>query len=87
MKLNFVLQNYLIFQPIYDTFIRVTGTETVIAWESKGLSIEIIKSLLHQVINSLSRKLKWINNSKTTAKFVGNCLKQDKDKFLLIQMQ
>ena len=78
MTLNFVSQNYLIFQPIYNTFIRITVTETVIAWQSKGLSTEIIKSLLHQVINSLSRK---IANSKTEAKFIGSFLKQDQSIF------
>ena len=39
-------QNYLVFQPIYNFFIRSTGdTETIIALESRGFSGEIIKPL------------------------------------------
>ena len=41
-------QNYLIFEPITDTFTIVTGdTETTIAWTSKELSKEALSLLLH----------------------------------------
>ena len=39
---NDELENYLIFQSIFNNFKRLTGTETIVAWESKGLSPESI---------------------------------------------
>ena len=67
-------QNYLIFQPIYNTCTRLAGdTETIIALKSKRLSDEIINpaTLLGNV---LAPKLKWIHNSKISAKFKDGCL-------------
>lgn len=52
------LQNYLIFQPITNTFtIPTVDTETVIAWRSKGFSKEGIKTLIVPS-NNLTPKLK-----------------------------
>ena len=49
------LENYLIFQPIYNTFTRPAGdTETIIAWKSPPTALGI----------SLPPKLKWIHYSK-----------------------
>ena len=45
------LQNFLIFQPTFDSFGRPGDlTESLIAWKSKGLSNEIINLLLQQII-------------------------------------
>ena len=68
-------QNYLIFKPVYNTFIRLTGTETIIAWKSKGLSTENIKTLTAPD-NSIAPEL-----SKIAVKFNGGCLKQNKATF------
>ena len=52
-------QNYLLFQPIYNTFIRPTGhTETIITWNSKILSNESTVSC-----GSLAPKVNQIHNS------------------------
>ena len=50
--------NHLIFERIYNTFIRPAGdNETIVAWKSKGLSEEIIK-LPTAPFNIFSAKLK-----------------------------
>ena len=71
------LQNFLIFQPIFDSFVIPAGhTETIIAWKSKGLSNEMIKPPTTANYN-LSPKLNW-HNSKIREEFKGRCLKKDK---------
>ena len=35
-------QTYLVFQPLYDTVKRLSSTETIVAWKSKGLLSESI---------------------------------------------
>ena len=54
-------------------------TETIIAWKSKWLSNEIIKTLI-TANDSLSPKLKW-HNSRIRAELKGSCLKQTKGTF------
>ena len=56
-------QNYLIFNPIYKTFKKMTGTETIIVRESKGFSNKIIKPPT-TADNGISPKIKCIQNSK-----------------------
>ena len=57
-------QNYLIFQPICNTFrIPTNNTEIIIAWKFKGLSDNRIR-LPTAAGNSLAPKLGWFNNSK-----------------------
>ena len=51
-------------------------TETIVAWQSKGLPNEKMKPSTASN-NSLSQKLKW-HNSKIRVEFKGSCLKQDK---------
>ena len=68
-NMNFYI---LIFRTIFNNFAMWAGfTETVVAWESKGLSVEKNKSLA-RTNNSLSQKLKW-HNSKVRIEFKGNC--------------
>ena len=65
------------FRAIFNIFAMPTGvTNTIIAWESKGLSNEKFESLI-TANNSLSPKLRWINNSRIRAEFKGSYLKQD----------
>ena len=45
-------KNYLIFQSIVNTFKRLTGTETIVAWESKGWSPETIDMLPFLIVFS-----------------------------------
>lgn len=52
-----------IFQLIYNTLIRLTGFKTIIAWGSKGLSTESIKTLTTPG-TIVAPKPKWIHNSK-----------------------
>ena len=48
-------------------------TETIVAWESKGLLNEKIKPIIKKN-NNFSPKLKW-HNSKIRVEFKGRCLK------------
>ena len=75
------ITNFLIFQPIFNTFAMHAGfTETIVAWKmKKGLSNKNIRSL-KTVSNSLSRKLKRYNLGMS-AELKGSCLKQDKVNF------
>ena len=46
-------KNYLVFQPIYKYFKRITGVGSgnyIYFWKSKGLSDEVLFVLLHLVI-------------------------------------
>lgn len=58
----------------------VGDTKIIIAWKSKGLSVESI-TLPPRSDNSLASKLKWIRNSKIVVGFKTSCLKQDKVTF------
>ena len=55
-------------------------TNTIVEWESKGLSNEEIK-LSFTANNYHSPKLRWINNWKIRAEFKESFLKQDKITF------
>ena len=53
-------QNFLIFQPILNTFTMPIGlTETIVTWESKGLPNEKIKTPA-TTNTSLAPRMKWI---------------------------
>lgn len=55
----------------------IGNTETIIAWKSKRLSDESIKS--HATSGkSLGLKLKWIHNSRIVVERIGSRSKQDK---------
>ena len=52
-------KNYLVFQPIYKYFKRITGVGSgnyIYFWKSKGLSDEVLFVLLHLVIVLLQKK-------------------------------
>ena len=71
----------LTFQPIFKTIATFSGLpNTISEWESKGLLNENIKPP-YTANKDLSRKLVWINNSRTELEFKGSCLKQDKASF------
>ena len=61
------LQNYLIFQPIHKTVIRISGVTGKIS-ESKELSNEKITPS-YKANKSLSPKLAWINDSRIRLEF------------------
>ena len=69
-------QNYLVFQPMYRYFKKITSTDYISSWESKGLSDESIKSPTTSD-NSLNSALNYYG-TKTRIKFTGSCLKQSK---------
>ena len=69
-------QNYLVFQPMYSYFKRISNTDYISQWKSKGLSDEIIKPPTTSD-NSLAPALNY-NGNKTRIKFTGSCLKQAK---------
>ena len=55
-------------------------TETIIAWEYKGLFKKSIKP--HTAPgNNISPKLKWIHNSKIAVELKGTCFKLDNTTF------
>ena len=54
--------------------------DSIVAWESKGLSNEKFKPFI-TANNSLSPKVRYINNSRIRVEFKGSCLKQDKVTF------
>ena len=55
-------QNFLLFQPILNTFTMHTVlAETIVAWESKALSNEIIRFYITSDKN-IYAKLKWYNS-------------------------
>ena len=37
------VQDYLVFQPMYKYFKKIGSTKSILSWESKGLSDEVIK--------------------------------------------
>ena len=67
-------QNYLVFQPINKYFKKITNTDHISKWKSKGLSDEIIKL---PTTTDNSPALNYVGN-KTRVKFDGSCLKQNK---------
>ena len=70
------VQNYLVFQPINKYFKRITNTDYILSWISKGLSNESIKP--PSVPNNfLTPSLNYLG-TKPRVKFSGSCLKQDK---------
>ena len=63
-------QSFLIFQLVFKTFLMSAGlTNTVVEWESKGLSNEKIRPTTAN--NSLFPKLRSTNNSKIRVEFNG----------------
>ena len=71
-------QNYLVFQPMYRYLKRigVTSDNYIYFWKSKGLSDERIKSITTSNYG-IAPELSYYG-TKTTVKFSGSCLKQDK---------
>ena len=74
-------QGYLIFQPIirYLKVNKITNTDYVLSWKSKGLSAESIKPPSTSG-NSLTPVLNYYG-TKTRVKFTGRCLKQPKSSY------
>ena len=71
--------NYLVFQPMYRYFKRVTGADTgnyICFWKSKGLSNENITAPTESDYN-LNPQLSYLGN-KIRAEFKESSLKQDK---------
>ena len=54
-------------------------TDTILEWESKGLSNEKIKPLV--TVNHSLQKLRWMNILAIRVKLKEGCLKQDKINF------
>ena len=71
-----VTSNYLVFQPNYKCFKKISNTDHVSEWKSKGLSGEVIKPLTTSD-NSVAPISNYVGN-KMRVKFDGSCLKQDK---------
>ena len=69
-------QAYLIFQPVYRYFKKVTNTNYISLWKSKGLSAESIKPPTTSE-NSLTPALSYYDYN-IRVKFTGSCLKQSK---------
>ena len=53
---------YLIIQPLYYTLKRLSDTEKVVSWKSKGLLTEK-RTTPSTTDNSLSPSIKWYKNS------------------------
>ena len=72
-------QNYLVFQPMYRYFKRITGVGSgnyIYFWKSEGLSDERFDSITtsnHKITPELS-----FYCTKTKVEFNGSCLKQNK---------
>ena len=65
-------QNYLVFQPVSKYFQTFTGdTDKILAWKSKGLSEESIKTSVTSGKSFVS-KLTFVYN-KIGTKLKGNC--------------
>ena len=72
-------QNYLVFQPMYRYFKRVSGVGSsnyIYFWKSKGLSEENMMKTLHVITNSI-HNLSFFG-TKSRVEFNGSCLKLDK---------
>ena len=66
-------QNYLVFQPMYIYFKRITNADYISSWISEGLSGESIKPP-SAPNNFLTPSLNYLG-TKTRVKFSGSCLK------------
>ena len=74
-----VMQNYLVFQPMYRYFKRIAGVgagDYIYYWQSKGLSDERLNSIKTSDYG-ITPKLNYYG-TKARAEFNGSCLKQDK---------
>ena len=76
------VQNYLVFQPIirYFKVSRITNTDYVSSWKSKGLSAESIKPLTTSD-DSFTPELNYYG-TKTRVKFNRSCLQQSKISYI-----
>ena len=72
-------QNYLVFQPMYRYYKKISNTDRILVWKSKGLSDESVKPPATSN-NSLVPALSYVG-IKTRIKLVGSCLKKDKVTF------
>ena len=72
------VKNYLVFQPIirYFKVNKISNTDYVSSWKSKGLSAESIKPPTTSD-HSLTPELNYYG-TKTKVKFNGSCLQQSK---------
>ena len=66
-----VTSNYLVFQPNYKCFKKISNTDHVSEWKSKGLSGEVIKPLTTSD-NSIAPISNYVGN-KMRVKFDGSC--------------
>ena len=81
VKGNYQTQNYLILQPVSNSFKVPAGdTDKIIPWKSKRFLDASINPHIKPG-NSFAQKLKLIQNSKITVEFRANCLRQDKVTF------
>ena len=81
VKGNYQTQNYLILQPVSNSFKVPTGdTDKIIPWKSKRFLDASINPHIKPG-NGFAQKLKLIQNSKITVEFRANCLRQDKETF------
>ena len=81
VKGNYQTQNYLILQPVSNSFKVPTGdTDKIIPWKSKRFLDASINPQIKPG-NRFAQKLKLIQNSKITVEFRANCLRQDKVTF------
>ena len=69
-----VVQNYLVFQPMYRYNKMMTNTDYILSWKSEGLSAESFK-LPATSDNSLNPTLNYYG-TKIRVKFTGSYLKQ-----------
>ena len=71
------MQNYLVFQPVYNFLKTFANGNKVTSWKSKGLSDEGIKppSMSGNSLNP--GRIAYIDNAKIRVKFDGSCLKQE----------
>ena len=68
-------QNYLVFHLMQRYFKKVSSSQHILSWKSKGLSDESINTPC-TCDNSFSPGLSYVGN-KVRLKFHGNCIKQD----------
>ena len=61
-------QNYLVFQPMYKYLKKISNTDNISEWKSKGLSDEVIKP----PDNSLAPTLGY-NSKRMNLEFNGGC--------------
>ena len=73
-------QNYLVFQPMYRCFKKLTGSGNYIYfWKSKGLSDERLDSITASNYK-ITPELRFYG-TKQKVEFNGSCLKEDKVTF------